>query len=107
MIPVEPSTLGVANLKLLLICFESMSGLNINFSKSEAVVTGVAEGEKQRVADLLNCKLGSMPFKHLGLPVLDKALSVADWHFLTEKVSYRVDPCQGIFLGSDMSQTYL
>jgi hypothetical protein len=46
MILVEPSTLGVANLKILLLCFENMSGLKINLSKSEAVVTRVTQAEK-------------------------------------------------------------
>jgi hypothetical protein len=44
--------------------------------------------------------LGTLPIKYLGLPVSDKSLSVADWHFLTEKVGHRVDPWQGLFLAS-------
>jgi hypothetical protein len=63
MVMIEPSHLGVANLKLLLLCFENMSGLKINFNKSEAVVTGVDDTEKLRVADSLNCNLGSLPMK--------------------------------------------
>jgi hypothetical protein len=90
----------VANLKVLLLCFENMSGLKINFTKSEAVVTGVTEEEKLRVANSLNCKLGSLPMSYLGLPVSDKSLSVADWYFLTEKVGHRVDPWQGLYLAS-------
>jgi hypothetical protein len=97
---VEPSYLGVANLKTILLCFENMSGLKINLAKSEAVVTGVTEEEKRWVAEGLNCKLGTLPIKYLGLPVSDKSLSVADWHFLTEKVGHRVDPWQGLFLAS-------
>jgi hypothetical protein len=34
MIMIEPTRVGVANLKLLLLCFENMSGLKINFSKA-------------------------------------------------------------------------
>jgi hypothetical protein len=78
LILLEPSDVGVANLKLLLLCFENMSGLKINFAKSEVVVTGVTDQERQKFADALNCKLGSLPFKYLGLPVCDKPLSVAD-----------------------------
>jgi hypothetical protein len=77
---IEPTSLGVENLKLLLICFENMSGLKINFSKSEAIVTGVTEPEKRRIADGLNCKLGLLPLHYLCLPVSDKRLSVADWN---------------------------
>jgi hypothetical protein len=41
MVLIEPSDLGIANLKFLLLCFENMSGLKINFDKSEVMVTGV------------------------------------------------------------------
>jgi hypothetical protein len=68
MILIEPSEMGIANLKLLLLCFENMSGLKINFSKSKVVVTGVPEPDKLRVSNLLNCKLGSFPISYLGPP---------------------------------------
>jgi hypothetical protein len=100
MILIEPTDLGIANLKTLLLCFENMSGLKINFDKSEVVVSGLEEGAKQRVANLLNCKLGKFPIKYLGLPMSDCPLSVAEWGFLTEKVGHRVDPWQGLFLAS-------
>jgi hypothetical protein len=45
MIMIEPSDLGIANLKLILLCFENMSGFKINFDKSEVVVMGVEDGE--------------------------------------------------------------
>ena len=75
---IEPSDVGIANLKLLLLCFENMSGLKINFDKSEVVVTGVTGVEMRRVANMLNCKLGTFPIKYLGLPVSDRRLCVAD-----------------------------
>jgi hypothetical protein len=100
MILFEPSELGIANLKLLLLCFENMSGLKINFSKSEAVVTGVTEPKKLRVANMLNCSLVNFPISYLGLPVSDKKLLVSDWEFLTAKMGHRVDPWQGLFLAS-------
>jgi hypothetical protein len=77
-----------------------MSGLNINFSKSEALVIGVPEPDKLRVANMLNCRLGKFPISYLGMPVSDRKLLVADWDFLTEKVGHRVDPWKGLFLAS-------
>jgi hypothetical protein len=100
MIMIEPSQLGIANLKFILLCFENMSGLKINFDKIEAIVTGVSKVEQCRVAAALNCRLGSFPFRYLGLPMSDKRLTVADWFFLTEKVGHRVDPWQGLYLAS-------
>jgi hypothetical protein len=41
----------IANLKFLLVCFEDMSGLKINYHKSEVVVMGTPTLRKQQVAD--------------------------------------------------------
>jgi hypothetical protein len=97
---IESTDLGIANLKFLLLCFENMLGLKINFDKSEATMTGVTADEQRRVANMLNCKLGKLPMKYLGLPVSSKLLRVADWEFLPEKVGHRVDRWQGLFLAS-------
>jgi hypothetical protein len=100
MVMIEPSDVGIANLKLVLISFELMSGLKINLAKSEVVVVGTTPQEQERVARLLNCRLGRFPIKYLGLPLSNKTLRASDWDFLTAKVAKRVDPWQGIFLAS-------
>lgn len=68
-IMVELNEHSITNLKFLLLCFEALSGLKINFSKSEVLVTGVPTSEAVRVSQLLNCQLGTFPFKYLGLPI--------------------------------------
>jgi hypothetical protein len=100
MVMIEPAVEGITNLKLILLCFENMSGLKINFDKSEVIVIGVTVQEQHRVANMLNCKLGAFPMKYLGLLVSGRPLRVADWAFLPEKVGHRVDPWQGLFLAS-------
>jgi hypothetical protein len=111
MLLIEPSNLGSANLKLLLLSFENMSRLKINLSKNEVVIAGVSDEEKGRMADLPNCKLGSFPITYLGMPVSNKALRVLDWAFLTGKVGHRVNPWQGLFLASarklELTNSYL
>jgi hypothetical protein len=42
MIFVEKNDISIANLKFILICFELLSGLKINFHKSEVIVMGVS-----------------------------------------------------------------
>ncbi|XP_071680508.1 uncharacterized protein [Lolium perenne] len=79
---------------------EILLRLKINFDKSEVVVTGVPLELQHQVAHMLNCKRGEFPIKYLGLPISDKALRVADWNFLPEKIGHRVDPWQGLFLAS-------
>ena len=69
-IMVELNEHDLAHFKFLLLSFEALSALKINFSKSEVIVTRVADDEAMRVARLLNCSLGSFPLKYLGLPFL-------------------------------------
>jgi mannosylglycoprotein endo-beta-mannosidase len=69
MIMVEGSELDLINLKFLLLCFEAMSGLKINFDKSEVVVMGYDPEEQQRIVDSLNCRLASFPVNYLGMPI--------------------------------------
>lgn len=85
----------IANLKFLLLCFEALSGLKINFSKIEVFVTGASNAEACRVADLLNCNLGSFPFKYLGLPISPFKLLSKDFTFSVIKVGNRVMPWRG------------
>ena len=86
---------SLTNLKFLLLCFEALSGLKINFSKSEVVVTGVSDEEAQRVAHLLNCSLGSYPLKYLGLPISPLKLLAKDFAPVVTKVGNRVLPWRG------------
>ena len=53
----------IKNLNFLLYCFEWMSGLKINYHKSEMFVLGAEQEEQQTIANWLNCKVGHMPMK--------------------------------------------
>ena len=94
------SNLGIANLKFLLLCFEEMMGLHINFHKSEVMVVGCPDLKQQRIANMLNCKRDSFPFTYLGLPICDRALTALDWDPLTCKVGKRTDLWMGKFMSS-------
>jgi hypothetical protein len=53
-----------------------MSGLRINYQKSEVFVLGVDEEEQNRVADLFNCNIGTFPMKYLGVMLSSKHMCV-------------------------------
>ncbi|WVZ90609.1 LOW QUALITY PROTEIN: hypothetical protein U9M48_036894 [Paspalum notatum var. saurae] len=55
------------NLKLLLCVFEQLSGLKINFHKSELFCFGQTKLEEY--SRLFGCNLGSFPFRYLGIPM--------------------------------------
>ena len=84
------SNQNIANLKIILLCYEMMSGLKINYNKSEVFVMGVEEEEKERIATCFLCKVGQLPITYLGMPVSDCKLSKAQLSYLSDKVGQRL-----------------
>lgn len=99
-IMIDGSEQSIINLKLILYCFEWLSGLKINYHKSEVFVFGVPQAEKERLANMLNCVLGDMPMKYLGIPISNKHLPISSFSFLTQKLHKRLDPWRGKYLTS-------
>ena len=57
------------NMKILLYIYELMTGLKINFSKSEVIMINGADDMYLHYAELFNCQTGTFPLKYLGVPV--------------------------------------
>jgi Reverse transcriptase (RNA-dependent DNA polymerase) len=55
--------------KLLIQGFENMSGLKINYTKSEFIPLNISNQEGTQLANMLRCKLGSFPITYLGTPL--------------------------------------
>jgi hypothetical protein len=100
MILIQISLEGLINLKFILLCFEFLSCMKINFHKSEVIVMGVDADEQARVARLLNCKQGKFPFTYLGFTMSDHKLSIADMEPLVAVVGKKAAPWQGRFMSS-------
>lgn len=49
--------------------FEAMSGLKVNFQKSELVGVNVSRSWLLEAMTVLNCKVSSLPILYLGFPV--------------------------------------
>jgi hypothetical protein len=73
------------NVKLLLYIFEHMSGLKINFEKSELILVGGDNEVANEYAEIFNCRVGLFPIKYLGVLVCPSRLKVVDWLKLEEK----------------------
>lgn len=76
---------GARNMKLLLYLYELMSGLKINFSKSEIITIHGDDSLNLQYAELFNCQIGNFPIKYLGVPVSPSRLHICDWMPLVEK----------------------
>ena len=73
------------NMKLVLCLFEQLTGLKINFHKSELFCFGRANEEQEAYKQLFGCELGALPFTYLGIPIHTRKISymplVPHWLF--------------------------
>jgi hypothetical protein len=74
-------------------CFEHILGMNINYSKSDLIPVNLDDEETLQYSRIFCCKVGSFPFKYLGVhlhykklrregiqPILDKVINrIPDW----------------------------
>jgi hypothetical protein len=78
------------NMKLLLCAFEQVSGIKINFDKSEIICVGNAQDSLESYLELFGCKQGDFPIKYLGLPIHFKKLRNYDWSIVEKRVEKRL-----------------
>jgi hypothetical protein len=79
------------NLKLLLYMFELMSGLKINYQKSEIFLVSGDNIVVDYYSFLFGCQVGSLPMKYLGVPVTHRTLRVSDLDPLDTKFIKKLD----------------
>jgi hypothetical protein len=70
------------NLRCLLFCFEALSGLKINLSKSEIIPIGEVD-DVESLARIIGCRVALLQMKYLGLPL--DAPSTSIWNDIVEK----------------------
>jgi hypothetical protein len=60
---------GACHLKWLMACYEHLSGMKMNYNKSDLTAINLEEGETTHFAKVFCCKIGTFPFKYLGVPL--------------------------------------
>jgi hypothetical protein len=58
---------AIRNLKCILMLFDKVSGMKINFLKSELVALNLGESDTHDVSHALNYHVGFFPIKYLGI----------------------------------------
>jgi hypothetical protein len=86
------------NMKLLLSAFEQLSGLKINFHKSEIFCFGEAKDYESQYEQLFGCKRGSYPFRYLGIPMHFRKLNNKDWEMIEERIEKKLSNWKGKYL---------
>ena len=74
------------NMKLLLCAFEQLSVLKIIFHKSEIFYFEDARNCEAQYSQLFGCKIGSYPFRYLGIPMHHRKLSNKDWKAIEDRI---------------------
>jgi hypothetical protein len=91
---VEGDDTSILNMKFIF-CFEWLSGLKINYQKSEAFIFGKNEDESRRIANMMNCKMGELPMTYLGNPLSDTKLGMRGFFDISKKIAKRIPPWKG------------
>jgi hypothetical protein len=86
------------NLKLLLCAFEKLSGLKINFHKSEIFCFGQATDSETQYVQLFGCRHGSFPFRYLGIPMHVRKLRNVEWKTVEERIEKKLSSWKGKYL---------
>lgn len=74
------------NLKLVLCAFEELSGLNINFHKSELFCVGEAHTVEDECATTFGYESAQFPIHYLGIPIHYRWLTIAECRQIEEMI---------------------
>ena len=76
-------------LMLALSCFQVFMGLKVNVGKSEIVLIGEVN-DLDALANILHCRMGSLPMNYLGMPLRTSFKTASIWNPILEKMeNYR------------------
>jgi len=94
----EKSWANIRALRAVLILFEAVSGLKVNFHKSLLVGANISVSWLTEAASLLNCKMGKVPFLYLGLPIGGNPHRLSFWDPVVNRIKSRLSGWQSRFL---------
>ena len=73
------------NMKLVLTTFEHLSGLKINFHRSELFCYGEVKEAQQEYMNIFGCPVGVVPFRYLDIPMHHTRILNKDWKLIKER----------------------
>jgi hypothetical protein len=82
-------------LKWILTCFENLSGLRINYHKSDLMTINLSEACAKEFAQVFCCNLGSFPFKYLGVPLHFTKLRREDLQPIIDRIIKKISGWRG------------
>ncbi|CAJ2644534.1 unnamed protein product [Trifolium pratense] len=89
---------NVRALRAVLVLFESLSGLRVNFHKSMLVGVNIPDSWLGEAASALCCRVGKIPFLYLGLPIGGDPRRLCFWEPVLDRLKNRLSGWRSRFL---------
>jgi hypothetical protein len=84
------SCANIHALRVVLVLFEKVSGLKVNFHKSMLVGVNIGDSWLTEAASILGCTVGKVPFMYLGLPIGGDPLRLSLWEPIVTRIRIRL-----------------
>ena len=94
------------SIRLALTCFQAVTGLKVNAGKSENVPVGEV-GNIDALAAILPCRVGSLPMKHLGMPLGTPYKTASVWNLILERMEKKLLGWKRLYLSKGGKLTLL
>ena len=94
------------HLRMVLGCFEAVTGLGVNMGKSELVPVGEVNNVSV-LADILCCKVGALPMTYLGMPLGSSFKASSVWNPILENIERKLAGWQKLYLSKGGRLTLL
>lgn len=94
----KPDLRHIQILKIAFTAFHQISGLEVNFQKSELLLSRGTQQLGQQLAASMGCNLGHFPFTYLGLPLSNKRINKTAFLPLVGKFNRRLTGWSAKFL---------
>ena len=85
------------SIRLALSCFQAFTGLKVNVGKSEIVPVGEVNN-LVALASILQCRVGSLPMKYLGMPLGTSFKTTSIWNSILEKMEKKPSRWKHLYL---------
>ena len=96
----------VLSIRLALSCFQAFTSLKVNVGKSEIVPVGEV-GNIGALANILHCRVGSLPMKYLGMSLGTPYKTASIWNPILEKMEKKLSSWKRLYLSKGHRLTLL
>ena len=94
------------SIRLLLSCFQAFTGLKVNVGKSEIAPVGEVNN-LVALASILQCRVGSLPMKFLGMLLGTSFKTASIWNPILEKMQKKLSGWKRLYLSKGGRLTLL